>query len=67
MRVKGKPDKEEMKGVIHKVPRECGAVYICEIGRNLHIRLPEPKRVVVNEGSKNGIATHVMENDHKIQ
>ena len=67
MRVKGKPDKEEIKGVIYKVPCESCAVYIGKTGCNLHIRLQEHKCAVVNGDSKNGIATHVMKNDHKIQ
>ena len=38
-----------------------------ETGRNLHTRLQEHKCAVANGDSKNGIAIHVMENDHKIQ
>ena len=40
---------------------------IGEIGRNLCIRLQEHKHAVINGDSKNGIATHVMEDDHRIQ
>ena len=37
--VKGRPSKEEIKGVVYEVPRDCGAVYIGETGRNPHTRL----------------------------
>ena len=67
VRVKGKPSKEEVKGVIYKVPCECGAVYIGETGHNLRTRLQGHKRVVINGDTEIGIATHVRENDHKIQ
>ena len=57
MRVKGKPNKEETKGIIYKVPCECGAVYIDKTGHNLHRRLQEHKHAVINRDTKNGITT----------
>ena len=56
-----------IKGVVYKVPCECDAVYTGETGRNLHTRLQQHKLAVINGYSKNGIATHVMDNNHKIQ
>ena len=67
MRVKGKPNKKGIKGVMYKVPCECGAVYIGKTGCNLQTRLQENKSDVFNRNTKNSIATYVMENDHKIQ
>ena len=66
VRVKGRPSKEETKGVIYEVPCECGAVYIGETGRNLHTRLQGNKHAVVNGDIKNGITKHTVENDHQI-
>ena len=66
VRVKGRPSKEEIKGVIYVVLCECGAVYIGETGRNPHTRLQEYKRAVVNGDIKNGIANHTIENHHQI-
>ena len=51
--------------MIYKVSCDCGAVYIGKTGHNLHTRLQEHKRAVVNRDTKKGIATHVMENDQK--
>ena len=65
--MKGKPSKEEVKGVVYKVPFECGAGYIGETGHNLHTRLQEHRRAVANGDTKNHIAIHVMENNHVIQ
>ena len=73
MRVKGKPDREEIepdreeiKGIIYKVRCKCGAVHIGETVHNLHIRLQEHKCTIINKDSKNSITTHVMENDHTV-
>ena len=32
MKVKGKPNKEEISGVVYRIPCECGAAYIGETG-----------------------------------
>ena len=61
------PNKGEINGVIYKVPCESDAVYIGETGCNLHTRLQEHKWAVIIRDTNNGIATHVMENNHEIQ
>ena len=46
MKVKGRPKKDEIKGVVHSIPCECGAMYIGETGRNLHAQVKEHERAV---------------------
>ena len=50
------------KGVVYRVPcKDCGKVYIGEMGRNLKKRLVEHKVAVRRGDAKNGIAVHAWE------
>ena len=67
MKVKGKPKKDEIKGVVCGIPCECGATYIGETGWNLHTRVQEHKREVCKGDTNNCIAVHVIKTNHTIQ
>ena len=64
--VKERPTKDSIKGVVYRVPCECGAAYIGETGRNLKLRLSEHKRSVKNKDPNNGLAVHAKLTNHKI-
>ena len=51
--------------VVYKVPcRDCGALYIGEIRRNLQERVKE--YAVKRQDDNNGIAVHAKTNDHAV-
>lgn len=55
------------KGVVYRVPcKDCGKVYIGEMGRNLKKRLVEHKVAVRRGDAKNGIAVHAWEQQHRV-
>ena len=66
-KVKGKPDKHDVNGVVYSIPCECGSLYIGETGRTLKKRLMEHKWSVCNGDTNNGIAVHVRETEHSVQ
>lgn len=65
-RVKNKPAKEKVKGVIYRVHCSCGYTYVGETSRTLEIRLKEHKRTVRTDQSNNGIAVHANKTWHSI-
>lgn len=66
-RVKSKPDKERVKGVVYKIDCSCGSTYIGETGRTLDTRVKEHKRAVRMDHTNNGIAVHANSTLHDIR
>jgi len=55
------------KGVVYRVPcMDCNMSYIGETGRNLKKRLVEHKAAVKRGDTKNGIAVHAWERQHRV-
>ena len=67
MKVKGKPKKDEIKGVVYSISCECGATYIGETRWNLHTRVQEHKWAVCKGDTNNSIAVHVIKMNYTIQ
>ena len=66
-KVKTPTDPTTTKGVVYKIPCECGRMYVGETGRTLKQRITEHKRAVKNADSNNGLAVHVAETEHEIR
>ena len=66
-RVKSRPDKERVKGVVYKIDCSCGSTYVGETGRTLDARVKEHKRAVRMDHANNGIAVHTNSTLHDIR
>ena len=55
-KVKTPADLVNTKGVVYKIPCECGRVYVGETGRTLKQRVTKHKQAVKNAESNNGLA-----------
>ena len=66
-KVKTPSDPVTTKGVVYRIPCECGRVYVGETGRTLKQRITEHKRAVKNVDSNNGMAVHVAKTKHQIR
>ena len=66
-KVKTPVDPINIKGVVYRIPCECGRVYVGETGRTLKQRITEHKRAVKNADSNNGLAVHVARTEHEIR
>ena len=66
-KVKTPADPINTKGVVYKIPCECGRAYVGETGRTLTQRITEHKRAVKNADSNNGLAVHVAGAEHEIR
>ena len=66
-KVETPPDPVTTKGVVYRIPCECGSVYVGETGRTLKQRITEHKRAVKNVNSNIGIAVHVAKTKHQIR
>ena len=59
---------ESQKPGVHRIPCECGLVYIGETGRNLSVRLKEHKtNCEKDEQDKSAVARHTWTYDHRIK
>ena len=67
VRVKNRIPEDRRKGVIYEIPcQDCEKVYIGETGRTLKKRVSEHKQAVRKFNMNNGVATHVHNEDHRI-
>jgi hypothetical protein len=59
---------EFQKPGVHRIPCECGLVYIGETGRNLSVRLKEHKtNCEKDEQDKSSVDKHTWTYDHRIK
>ena len=56
-----------IKGVVYKIPCECGRVYVGETGRTLKQRMTEHKQTIRNADNNDGLAVHVAKTEHQIR
>ena len=67
MKVKNPRNPLLKKGVVYEVPcMDCNSSYIGETGRSLKKRLAEHKSAVKRYDTKNGIAVHAWEHQHRV-
>ena len=65
--VKDKVEPKDRQGAVYKIKCcDCPASYAGETGRNLNTRLTEHRRATKNGDSKNNIAGHHLQTDHRI-
>ena len=65
--IKAPTPPEEQKGVVYRVPCECGSVYFGETGRQMKTGIEVHKRAVMKADPNNASAEHVWRTSHKIQ
>ena len=65
-KVKTPSDPVPTKGVVYRIPHECGSMYVGETRRTLKQTITEHKRAVKNVDSNNGIAVHVAKTKRQI-
>ena len=67
MKVKTPISRDQAKGVIYRIPCECGQEYIGETSKSIHERIAEHRRSVRRGDTNNSIAVHVQTTDHIIK
>ena len=60
-------DPINIKGVVYRIPCECGRVYVGETRRRLKQRITEHKQAVKNADSNNRLAVYVARTEHEIR
>ena len=67
MKVKTPISRDQAKGVIYRIPCECGQEYNGEASKSIHDRIAEHRRSVRRGDTNNSIAVHVQTTDHIIK
>ena len=67
MKVKTPISRDQAKGVIYRIPCECGQEYNGETLKSIHERIAEHRRSVRRGNTNNSIAVHVQTTDHIIK
>ena len=67
MKVKTPISRDQVKGVIYRIPCECGQEYIGETSKSINERIAEHRRSVRRGNKNNSIAVHVQTTDHIIK